>query len=296
MLKLLFQDNPSKGIWLVGESLVIGADKGCDMVLEGLGVADHHARLDINGDDVSLVPLDGALCYVNDQLVNAEQLVKVGDTLRVGNQRLMVVDPKTQLAAGRETLARTAQANNEQADSTGWYLVALHPKLEGKQFPVNGHCIVGRSKEAAISIPYKLLSREHAELSLQGGKLQLRDLGSSNGTFINGEKIEETLLTGGETVSFAKLSFAVKAPAGQPAVATSGEINKTMLRPAIDLEQELAKITSDKQAVKPAAFEQQAADKKVQAASSAPAKASQLKWVLVATAVLAALGAWWFMR
>jgi hypothetical protein len=47
------------------------------------------------------------------------------------------------------------------------------------------------------------VSRFHAEVDVTGDEIQVRDLGSSNGTFINGERVEKGTLEAGDTVSFS---------------------------------------------------------------------------------------------
>lgn len=53
---------------------------------------------------------------------------------------------------------------------------------------------ISRALECDISILEPGLLRKHAELELDGDDLLLRDLGSVNGTYVNGEKIDETRL------------------------------------------------------------------------------------------------------
>ena len=54
-----------------------------------------------------------------------------------------------------------------------------------------GESIVGRSRTCQIHIPETTVSRQHARLTSSSlGEVTVEDLGSSNGTFVNGEKIE----------------------------------------------------------------------------------------------------------
>ena len=48
---------------------------------------------------------------------------------------------------------------------------------------------IGRSKEASITLPHSLVSRQHCEIFEEQGILYVRDLNSLNGTFLNNEKI-----------------------------------------------------------------------------------------------------------
>jgi pSer/pThr/pTyr-binding forkhead associated (FHA) protein len=49
--------------------------------------------------------------------------------------------------------------------------------------------VVGRRPEASLCIPSPTVSREHAEVTVVDGGLLLRDLGSTNGTFVNGRRV-----------------------------------------------------------------------------------------------------------
>lgn len=59
----------------------------------------------------------------------------------------------------------------------------------GKVFPLNQVSVIGRSTEAEISLNDTFLSSEHARLELRDGVWSLEDLGSTNGTFLNGFEV-----------------------------------------------------------------------------------------------------------
>lgn len=59
---------------------------------------------------------------------------------------------------------------------------------------------IGRLKTCTIHLVHDTVSREHAEVWLVGDKICIRDLGSSNGTFINNERIEEGSFSRGDEV------------------------------------------------------------------------------------------------
>ena len=69
---------------------------------------------------------------------------------------------------------------------------------------------VGRSSNCSLCLPVGCVSKNHAEIHLTAGKLNVRDLGSTNGTFVNGTQIEEECgLKNGDLVQFASLVFRV---------------------------------------------------------------------------------------
>jgi adenylate cyclase len=67
--------------------------------------------------------------------------------------------------------------------------------------------VIGRGVQCEISIVDPTMSRRHAELVPDTDGVIVRDLGSSNGTFINGARITEQRAVAGDSVSFGKLSF-----------------------------------------------------------------------------------------
>jgi adenylate cyclase len=87
--------------------------------------------------------------------------------------------------------------------------------------------LVGRAPTCDVPVFDPTVSRRHAELSLVAGGVKVQDLGSANGTFVNGDKITERTAKHGDVVTFGKVVFKLQdsAPprpvmAGAPAGAT----------------------------------------------------------------------------
>ncbi|MGK0442768.1 MAG: hypothetical protein ACJA0N_002587 [Pseudohongiellaceae bacterium] len=112
--------------------------------------------------------------------------------------------------------------NNEQ-----WRLVANGDWLKGQMFPLKQHTVLGRDSECDITIPGKHLSRRHAEIAISGNKLLVKDLGSSNGTFVNGKKVSEAELIPGDQIQFDVLTFTIEGPQ------EIDDLNATRIRTAI---------------------------------------------------------------
>ncbi len=70
--------------------------------------------------------------------------------------------------------------------------------------------VVGRAVTSDLPIYDPTVSRRHAEVSLVDGGVRVQDLGSSNGTFVNGTKIGETVVSDGDVVTFGKVAFKVQ--------------------------------------------------------------------------------------
>jgi EAL domain-containing protein (putative c-di-GMP-specific phosphodiesterase class I) len=66
---------------------------------------------------------------------------------------------------------------------------------------------LGRCESADLTIDSGRVSREHARIVCEGGKYRVRDLGSTNGTFLNGRRIEEAPLEDGDLLVLADVEF-----------------------------------------------------------------------------------------
>ena len=69
---------------------------------------------------------------------------------------------------------------------------------------------VGRRSHLPLTLPCESVSKEHAEIFERDGFLHVRDLDSTNGTFVNGERVEdETQIREGDVIQFATVVFRV---------------------------------------------------------------------------------------
>ncbi|MFC9424145.1 MULTISPECIES: FHA domain-containing protein [unclassified Streptomyces] len=67
---------------------------------------------------------------------------------------------------------------------------------------------IGRDPVNGLRLSHDTVSRLHAELSMQGGGWVLRDLGSTNGTTVNGRRVTSTVVVrDGDMVTFGQMSF-----------------------------------------------------------------------------------------
>ncbi len=85
--------------------------------------------------------------------------------------------------------------------------------------------VVGRAVTSDLPIYDPTVSRRHAEVSISDGGVRVHDLGSSNGTFVNGTKVSDTVVGDGDVVTFGKVAFKVQEvtpPTARPAIPTDG--------------------------------------------------------------------------
>ena len=75
-------------------------------------------------------------------------------------------------------------------------------KYQGGEYPLQDarDLVIGRSSDLDMVLIEDMVSRKHAKITLQDGAITIADLGSTNGTFVNGEKVKKTQLKEGDRV------------------------------------------------------------------------------------------------
>jgi two-component system, cell cycle response regulator len=80
------------------------------------------------------------------------------------------------------------------------HLVVLAGANVGEMYEVKGTLIIGRGREADVRVQGDGVSRKHVRLRASLGKVVLEDLGSTNGTFVNGERVATRSLEDGDKI------------------------------------------------------------------------------------------------
>jgi pSer/pThr/pTyr-binding forkhead associated (FHA) protein len=70
--------------------------------------------------------------------------------------------------------------------------------------------VIGRREDCDLRIPLGDVSRKHCRLILDGDTIKVEDLGSSNGTYRNGERVQQTELTAGDTLQIGPVVFVLQ--------------------------------------------------------------------------------------
>ncbi len=96
-------------------------------------------------------------------------------------------------------------------------LVVLTQSLAGRSCEISGErTTVGRVEDNSFQLAEPSVSSRHCEILLQGNDVLVKDLNSTNGTFINGEKITEAVLKPGQTLRLGNVELKLDTP-GAPA-------------------------------------------------------------------------------
>ena len=96
----------------------------------------------------------------------------------------------------------TSPPSQEPGKHSGFALRFISGKYQGGEFPLRQgrEVIIGRSSDLDMVLVEDMVSRKHAKIGAENGQIVIQDLGSTNGTFVNGEKIRRTVLKEGDRI------------------------------------------------------------------------------------------------
>jgi pSer/pThr/pTyr-binding forkhead associated (FHA) protein len=104
--------------------------------------------------------------------------------------------------------------------------------------------VVGRKDDCDIHLDHKSVSKMHCVISKTDGLLFLRDLGSTNGTRVNGQRVRRAALLPNDQLSIANYKFRVQIGPDAPAVSADEHTQQMDAREVADL---LRKAKADKE-------------------------------------------------
>lgn len=231
-MKLVFPGGEHPQVVLQPGVNSVGSAPDASIVLNRPGVQPRHAQLHVSASGVMLdVPAD-ARVTVNDKEVSGLIALRDGD--RLGFDRCEA------RLAGMENVALTRPAAKGVASNDELFATTVRQalpkfvlrgtagKLFGRAFPLATATTVGRAPECGICLDESGISRSHARLVPTEDGLQIEDLGSTNGTFLNGKRVLHGVARVGDEVGFDTLRFRLLSTAqGEDAtsVADAGRVS-----------------------------------------------------------------------
>jgi pSer/pThr/pTyr-binding forkhead associated (FHA) protein len=92
----------------------------------------------------------------------------------------------------------------------GVTLVMFTQGGERRDFPISGaKAVIGRNGDCDIQVSLGVVSRHHCEITIKKDGVTVRDMGSSNGTYVNTKRVQEAGLNAGDTVMVGPVVFTV---------------------------------------------------------------------------------------
>lgn len=110
-----------------------------------------------------------------------------------------------------------------------WVLKFLSGPLAGQEFEVKPSTVIGRDPGCDIVIADPNVSKKHAKISVQGPSVFLEDLGSTNGTFVNGKRVQKIPLNLNDKISFYRHLAVLSVGVQENALAVAQKNKNTQL-------------------------------------------------------------------
>jgi ABC-type multidrug transport system ATPase subunit len=220
-LRIIGPDGSTSERSAAAATIRLGRDLACEVAFDPATypmVSGRHARIERAADRCILTPLSQTnQTLLNNQRVEGPVPVKAGDRIRLG-----ITGPTVEIVA-LLPLAETPQPGlrvepeGAPADGPGatiqagpQHLALLRGSLGTQRMPIGQGGVIGRVVgQADFVLDHPHVSRRHARLSVDGGRAFLHDLGSANGTFVNGRRLTRQVeLRRGDRIDIGPFSLA----------------------------------------------------------------------------------------
>jgi len=194
---------------ITGASLVFGREAGCDVVVTGKDVSRRHAEIVHTPRGYLVVDSSTNGTFVNEEQVQGQRILARTDVIRIGEEQFRFYAEAPALPASSPPAGGPA-VSPEQLKHTVHGMEAVAPPplprpsspafasflvrsggLMGQRLPVKTPVVnLGRADYNDIVLPDPSISTSHAKLQRREGVWVLVDLDSTNGTFVEGERVQ----------------------------------------------------------------------------------------------------------
>src|SRR4051812_36751441 len=117
---------------------------------------------------------------------------------------------------GLEATPKTEMIDPALLDGVSANFIIKAPTGLEKAYPMRQIALtIGRSDQCDISVKDSSMSGRHAEISKLDGEIKVRDLGSANGVYLNGERVEEAELYDGDVLRLGQTSVRIDVVGGR---------------------------------------------------------------------------------
>ncbi|MGH7168785.1 MAG: FHA domain-containing protein, partial [Gemmataceae bacterium] len=170
------------------ESFLVGRNETADLCVLDPTCSRHHFRVVHRGGRHHVEPLNAVnLTYLNGRAATKLEALEHGAIVQAGQMRFQFL----LRAAGATTTSQASPDALQQCTIMASAAPIRDAALEREIIPLAGKMLIGREQGLVqIPLPHPQVSRYHASIDLQGTKVVLTDLGSTNGTFVNGARLK----------------------------------------------------------------------------------------------------------
>lgn len=110
-------------------------------------------------------------------------------------------------------------------------LVLFKKNGSRKIFPLpSSVTVIGRRHDCDLWVPLASVSKRHCQLNCSDGVLIIRDLGSRNGTFLNGKAVDEAAIKAGDSIKVGPLVFVFQIDGQPETIVQAGSVAQSLPR------------------------------------------------------------------
>ena len=214
-MKLVFPNGEHPQVLLSHGVNRIGSAGDANVVLDAAEVAGRHCEIHVTGTGANLqVPEGGGAVTVNGRPVADIMALRAGDQIGIGpvQARFVIVEAARSAPSEAAGPVEDTGATRVRMAVPKYVLRGVSGAVFGKVFPVGGPTAIGRAPECDISVQGDEISRRHALVKPTPDGLSVEDLGSSNGTYVNGKRVQQAFLAAGDELKLDTVRFIVVAP------------------------------------------------------------------------------------
>ncbi len=176
-----------------GRLVLIGRSQKCDICIDGdIQCSRKQCKIELVSNRVVLTPIsETSPTFLNGKRLTAETKLSDGDEIKFSSSSIKFCNPNQQRLHQAKSVAARQKVS----------------KLLDISFAKN--TLIGREKNLAdLVLEHLSVSRKHAEVIVKKSELWIKDLKSSNGTFVNGKKIKSTTrLRSGDRIDIGPYSL-----------------------------------------------------------------------------------------
>jgi pSer/pThr/pTyr-binding forkhead associated (FHA) protein len=223
-MKLVFPNGEHAQVLLSHGLNRIGSSPDGAVVLHHPEVVSRHCEIHVTGTGANLqVPDGGGAVTVNGRMVSDIMALRAGDQIGIGpvQARFAIVEAARSVASEFSGPDEDSGATRVRQAIPKYLLRGVSGAVFGKVFPVGGPTAIGRAPECDISVQGEEISRRHALVKPTSDGLSVEDLGSSNGTYVNGKRVQQAFLNPGDELKLDTVRFIVVAPGMEMAQQTA---------------------------------------------------------------------------
>lgn len=214
-MKLVFPNGEHGAVLLSPGVNRIGTAPHCAVVLGGDAIHPVHCEIHLTAVGANLqVPASGGEVTLNGKPVSELMALRSGDRIDIGGieAALAAIQPARSTPPPKPADDDDVGATRVRTAIPRFVLRGLSGAVFGKVFPVSGPVVIGRAPDCDITVPLDEISRRHALLKPVGDGVSVEDLESSNGTYINTQRVQHGFLGPGDELRLDTVRFQLIAP------------------------------------------------------------------------------------